>query len=110
MAMFVFNLALFTAITLTVCARFIIHPGTFMHAFTNPHEGFFFTTFWLTIATIITNTTAYGIPNSRPWLITTLRIAFWVYTGCATLVAFFYYHLLFTVKKLVRPTHSLNAG
>ncbi|KAE8453911.1 hypothetical protein EG329_007687 [Mollisiaceae sp. DMI_Dod_QoI] len=97
---FIFNLFLFTAVTIVMCARFIIHPGTFTHSLTNPHEGFFFATFWLTIATIISNSTAYGIPNSGPWLITALRIAFWIYTVCATLLAIFYYHVLFSVKKL----------
>ncbi|KAF4628369.1 hypothetical protein G7Y89_g9788 [Cudoniella acicularis] len=81
--------------------RFILHPGTLTHALTNPHEGFFFATFWLSLATMVTNTTAYGIPNSGPWLITALRVTFWVYTVCTTLVAIFYYHVLFTVKKLV---------
>ncbi|CZR52138.1 related to C4-dicarboxylate transport protein [Phialocephala subalpina] len=100
-AIFIFNLLLFTCVTITMCARFILHPGTFTHSLTNPHEGFFFATFWLTIATIISNTTAYGIPNSGPWLIVALRIAFWIYTVCATLLAIFYYHVLFTVKKLV---------
>ncbi|KAF8857354.1 hypothetical protein BDZ45DRAFT_623825 [Acephala macrosclerotiorum] len=98
---FVFNLFLFAAVTATMIARFIIHTGTLTHSLTNPHEGFFFATFWLTIATIISNTTAYGIPNSGPWLIDALRIAFWIYTVCATLLAIFYYHVLFTVKKLV---------
>lgn len=100
-AIFVANLFLFTGVTITITARFIMHPGTFTHAFTNPHEGFFFATFWLSLATMITNTTAYGIPNSGPWLITALRIAFWIYTALVTLVAIFYYHVLFTVKKLV---------
>ncbi|KUJ15930.1 uncharacterized protein LY89DRAFT_587418 [Mollisia scopiformis] len=98
---FIFNLFLFTAVTIAMICRFVIHPGTFTHSLTNPHEGFFFATFWLTIATILSNTTAYGIPNSGPWLITAIRIAFWVYTVCATLLAIFYYHILFTVKKLV---------
>lgn len=100
-AIFVFNLFLFTAITCVMIARFIIHPGTLTHSLSNPHEGFFFATFWLTIATVISNTTAYGIPNSGPWLIDALRYAFWIYTVCATLLAIFYYHVLFTVKKLV---------
>ncbi|CZR60657.1 related to C4-dicarboxylate transport protein [Phialocephala subalpina] len=99
--LFVFNLFLFTAVTATIIARFIIHPGTFTNSFTNPHEGFFSATAWLTIATMISNTTAYGIPNSGPWLIDALRFAFWIYTVCATLHAIIYYHILFTVKKLV---------
>jgi tellurite resistance protein TehA-like permease len=99
--MFFFNLFQFTMVTLIMCARFIIHPGTLTRSFTNPHEGFFFATFWLTVATIISNSTAYGIPDTGPWLITALRVVFWLYAVCTTLVAVFYYHLLFTVKKLV---------
>lgn len=100
-AMFIFNLVLFTCITIAITTRFMMHPGTFKKAFSNPHEGFFFATFWLSFATIITNTTAYGIPNSGPWLIVALRVAFWAYTVITTLIAIFYYHVLFTVKKLV---------
>ncbi|QSZ32398.1 hypothetical protein DSL72_001972 [Monilinia vaccinii-corymbosi] len=99
--MFVTNIALFLIITGLMIARFIIHPGTLKHAFTNPHEGFFFATAWLTLATLMTNTTAYGIPNTGPWIIGALRIAFWAYTVCATILAIVYYHVLFTVKKLV---------
>jgi tellurite resistance protein TehA-like permease len=58
-AIFILNLFLFTCVTITICSRFILHPGTFSHSLTNPHEGFFFATFWLSIATMITNTTAY---------------------------------------------------
>lgn len=100
-SMFILNISLFTAINITMCSRFIIHRGTFTRAFTNPHEGFFFATYWLTIATIITNTTAYGIPNAGPWLITALRIAFWVYTFFTSILAISYYSLLFSLKKLV---------
>jgi len=49
-----------------------------------------------------------GPPKVKPsgtsagqWLIAALRYAFWAYTICATLLAVFYYHVLFTVKKLV---------
>jgi tellurite resistance protein TehA-like permease len=98
---FVFNLFLCTAVTITMCVRFYVHPVTFTHSMTNPHEGFFFATFWLSLATMITNTTAYGIPNSGPWLLVALRYAFWAYTVCATLLAILYYHVLFTIKKLV---------
>ncbi|KAI6716036.1 hypothetical protein JHW43_001420 [Diplocarpon mali] len=99
--LFVLNIIFFTAVTGTMITRFIVHPGTLTKAFTNPHEGFFIATFFLTIATMISNTTAYGVPNSGPWLITALRYAFWIYTFAATLLAIFYYHLLFCVKKLV---------
>ncbi|CAG8949124.1 hypothetical protein HYFRA_00004745 [Hymenoscyphus fraxineus] len=100
-AMFVLNLFFFTAVTSLLIARFILHPGTLYQSLVNPHEGFFMATFWLTVATMITNTTAYGIPNSGPWLVEALRIAFWVYTILVSIVAVAYYHVLFTVKALV---------
>jgi hypothetical protein len=102
--MFVFNLFLFTAITTTMCIRFYLHPHTLKLAFTNPHEGFFVATFWLSLATMMTNTTAYGVPKSGPWIVTALRVAFWIYTVCSTLHAIIYYHVLFVVKKLVRSS------
>ena len=101
--MFIFNLCLFTAITITMITRFILHPGTLIHSFINPHEGFFFATFWLTLATILSNTTTYGLPatGKAPWLLTALRISFWAYKICATVFAIGYYYVLFTVRKLV---------
>ncbi|KAH6666733.1 voltage-dependent anion channel [Halenospora varia] len=100
-AMFVINIIIYLTLTTIMITRFIVHPGTLWHALSNPHEGFFFATFWLSLATMITNTTAYGIPNSGPWLITALRIAFWIYTTCATLLAIFHYYVIFNAKALV---------
>jgi C4-dicarboxylate transporter/malic acid transport protein len=100
---FILNLCLFTVITITIIARFTLHPGTLIHSLINPHEGFFFATFWLTLAAILSNTTAYGLSatNNVPWLLTALRISFWAYTICATVFAIGYYYVLFTVRKLV---------
>ncbi|KAF5868189.1 putative malic acid transport protein [Botrytis fragariae] len=100
-AMFVINIMVFLTIVGLLIARFTMYPGTFTHSLTNPHEGFFFATGFLTMATMMTNATAYGIPNTGPWLIGALRLAFWLYTIGATLLAIVYYHILFTVKKLV---------
>ncbi|KAF7956116.1 hypothetical protein EAE96_005036 [Botrytis aclada] len=100
-AMFVINIMVFLTIVGLLIARFSMYPGTFTHSLTNPHEGFFFATGFLTMATMMTNATAYGIPNTGPWLIGALRLAFWLYTIGATLLAIVYYHVLFTVKKLV---------
>jgi C4-dicarboxylate transporter/malic acid transport protein len=99
--MFVINIIAFLIITTMMIIRFMMHPGTLKHALSNPHEGFFFATFWLTIATMITNSTAYGIPATGKMLIEPLRIAFWIYLVCASILAIVYYHVLFTVKKLV---------
>ncbi len=98
---FVTNIFFFLTITALMITRFLVHPGTFSHAFMNPHEGFFAATFWLSFATMISNATAYGIPSTGPWLIVALRYAYWIYTVCATLHAVIYYYILFTGHKLV---------
>lgn len=99
--MFVLNIILFITFSVIMWLRFMMHSGTFTKALANPHEGFFFATFWLTVATMMNNATIYGVPNTGPWLIEGLRIAFWTYTVIVMLIAIFYYHVLFTVKKLV---------
>ena len=100
-AIFILNIGLFLTWTTLITIRFMMHPGTLKNAFTNPHEGFFSATVWLTIATMINNTVAYGVPQTGGALVEPLRIAFWTYTICATTHAVVYYHVLFTVKKLV---------
>jgi len=99
--LFVFNIIYFLTLTSIMVVRLMMHPGTLKKALANPHEGFFFATFWLTIATMITNTTAYGVPATGNLLIEPLRIAFWIYTFCVTILGIVYYMVLFNVKKLV---------
>lgn len=36
-------------------------------------------TFFLTISTLISCIQKYGYPSTGPWLVTTLRILFWIY-------------------------------
>ncbi|KAK4696756.1 hypothetical protein P7C71_g1218, partial [Lecanoromycetidae sp. Uapishka_2] len=42
----------------------------------------------------------YGVPSTGPWLITTLRILFWMYVTITFSTAVLQYHLLFTGKGL----------
>ncbi|CZS92018.1 hypothetical protein WAI453_000037 [Rhynchosporium graminicola] len=98
--MFLLNIFFFICVTSAMITRFIIYPEIFISCFTNFHEGVFSATFWLTCATMITNTVAYGVPKSGPWLIEALRIAFWIYTVCATLHAIIYYQIIFVNQQL----------
>ena len=98
--MFLMNIFFSLGVPSAMIARFMIYPEIFTSCFTNFHEGVFSATFWLTCATMITNTVAYGIPNTGPWLIEALRIAFWVYTICATLHATIYYQIIFVNQQL----------
>ncbi|CAD6503199.1 BgTH12-02867 [Blumeria graminis f. sp. triticale] len=101
LGLFVINVILFITFTALMIARFIIHPGTLRHAFLNPHEGFFSATFWLTLATMMSNSTAYILPHAGSWLPVVLRYSFWTYTALVTAHAIFYYNILFTHHKLV---------
>lgn len=101
MGIFFVNILLFLTFTGLMIARFTIHKGTFRHAFINPHEGFFSATFWLSIATMLSNSTVYGIPHAGPWLPIALRYAFWAYTLLVTVHSIVYYNVLFTHHKLV---------
>lgn len=81
--------------------RFAKHPGTLKESLKHEREGLFFGPFWLSVATIITGTQKYVIQSldqdhsMRPWLLTSIAIAFWVYTACTFLVAVFQYSYLF---------------
>ncbi|POS83549.1 hypothetical protein EPUL_006585 [Erysiphe pulchra] len=99
-SVFILNIFLFFIITGLMIARFRIHEGTFRHAFVNPHEGFFSATFWLTLATMMSNSTVYGVPHAGPWLPTALRYGFWAYTVLVTVHSVIYYNILFTYHKL----------
>ncbi|KAI1001295.1 hypothetical protein K3495_g6906 [Podosphaera aphanis] len=101
MSLFIMNIIIFFTITVLMITRFCIHRGTFYDAFLNPHEGFFSATFWLSFATMMTNSTAYLVPNTGPWILTVLNYSFWIYTFCVTLHSIFYYNLLFTHPRLV---------
>jgi tellurite resistance protein TehA-like permease len=42
----------------------------------------------------------YGVPHCGPWLVTTLRVLFWIYAACTFLSAVGEYFFLFTGKPL----------
>jgi C4-dicarboxylate transporter/malic acid transport protein len=98
--MLIFN---FTMITL----RFILNPGALASSLTHPTESLFFPCMWLSLAVLLLNVQAFGVPSSGPWLITTLRILFWTYLACTLVVAIGHYHALFTAGKHV-SIHSMT--
>ena len=99
-ALFIINIILYVSFLCIIITRFGIHRGTFKQSLANPHEGLFLAIMVLSISTIITNTTLYGLPNTGPWLITALRIAFWIYVAISTILTIGYYYMLFTIHTL----------
>ena len=49
---FIFDIVLFVAFSATICARFIIHRGTFTSALQHPTESLFVATFFHSIVNI----------------------------------------------------------
>ncbi|EDU50671.1 TehA Tellurite resistance protein [Pyrenophora tritici-repentis] len=107
---YIFNLMLFTAVTMTLILRFTKYSGSFKASISHEREGLFLGPFFLSIATIITGTQKYVIeayemdhPN-RAWAVTTMAVAFWAYTFITFFLASFQYSFLFCSH-----TYKLNS-
>lgn len=100
MVLLLFNL---TMITL----RFIMNPGALKSSLTHPTESLFFPCMWLSFAVLLMNVQAYGVPACGPWLVTTLRVLFWIYVACTLIVGIGHYHILFSAGKHM-SIHSMT--
>ncbi|KAL2177445.1 voltage-dependent anion channel-domain-containing protein [Thermothelomyces heterothallicus CBS 202.75] len=106
LAVFVVNIVLFVLVTSAQIARFVLFPGTFARSLGHPREGFFFPTFFLSVATLITCTQRYCVPEDAAearaaagtllWL---LRAAFWTYLVLTTCVAVGQYSYVFSAHS-----------
>lgn len=97
---FVLTLVIFALTTIGISTRFILFPGTLSASLLHPTESLFFPTFWLGIATILSNIQNYGVSHTGDWLSYTMLVLFWIYTACTFIVGVAHYHLLFTQKAL----------
>ncbi|KAI0206149.1 C4-dicarboxylate transporter/malic acid transporter [Astrocystis sublimbata] len=92
---YVFNLALFTTLLGLTIARFILHPGTFKASITHPRESLFLPTFFLALATVITSTERYVMPENDVPLRWVILSAFWAYLLVTLILAVGQYSFLF---------------
>ncbi|KAI0202420.1 voltage-dependent anion channel [Astrocystis sublimbata] len=79
--MFILNLALFLIFCWAMATRFILHPHQLKRSLTNPPEPFYFSSFWVSLETIIICTQRFGVPHCGPWLIVAVRVLFWIYAA-----------------------------
>ncbi|KAF4470152.1 C4-dicarboxylate transport mae1 [Fusarium albosuccineum] len=77
-----------------------------LNSLMHPTESLFFPCSLLSIATILVNTAAYGLPATGSWLATALRVCFWIYTAISTLSAIVQFFVLFNGAHL--PIHSMT--
>ena len=97
---FILDLVLLLSFTTIMIARFVWHPWRFTKSLHHPPEGLFFGSFWVSIALVLNCMQQYGVPSCGPWLVTALKILFWIYAACALLVAIFQYCTLFVEEKI----------
>ncbi|KAF7558835.1 hypothetical protein G7046_g5330 [Stylonectria norvegica] len=103
---FVLTLILFACLVVGITIRFARTPPALRASLMHPTESLFFPCFLLSVATILTNTAAYGVPSAGPWLPTALRVCFWLYVALSTLSAVVQFYLLFNGAHL--PIHSMT--
>ncbi|KAF4452763.1 hypothetical protein F53441_4475 [Fusarium austroafricanum] len=103
---FILTLVIFAAVVLGLVLRFATTPNALRKSLMHPTESLFFPCSLLSVATIIANAAAYGIPAAGPWLATTLRVCFWIYAAITLLSAIVQFYVLFTGAHL--PIHSMT--
>ena len=101
MVFYVLNLVLFTLVCTGMVLRFLYHNGDFAASLKHEREGFFFPTFWLSIATIITSTQRYVVPVNDPdiTMIWAIQVAFWGYALFTFLLAIGQYSFVFAAHS-----------
>ncbi len=106
LAVYAINIALFVLVTAAQATRCVLFPGTFTRSLSHPREGFFFPTFFLSLATIITSTQRYCVPEdpevaraTSGGLLMVLQIAFWIYVAATTVLAIGQYSFVFAAHS-----------
>ncbi|PPJ59790.1 hypothetical protein CBER1_04369 [Cercospora berteroae] len=103
---YILDIVIFLLLCSGIAARFILYPGTLRKSLMHPTEALFFPTFWLAAVNVVIGTQVYGVETLRrgdagrggEWLITTLRVLFWIYLAITFLVAVLQYLYLFSAK------------
>ncbi|KAM5352592.1 hypothetical protein ACJ41O_005314 [Fusarium nematophilum] len=103
---FILTLAIFVLLVVGLVVRFSTTAAALKNSLMHPTESLFFPAFLLSMATILTNTAAYGLPSAGSWLAAALRVCFWLYAGLSTLSAVVQFYVLFNGAHL--PIHSMT--
>lgn len=103
---FILLLVMFVTLCLGLVIRFIATPSALRSSLMHPTESLFFPCSLLSVATILSNTAAYGLPATGPWLAVALRVCFWVYAAISTLTAIIQFYVLFNGAHL--PVRSMT--
>lgn len=100
LVVYIITLILFTLVTGCLATRFFLYSGQFKASITHEREGFFFPTFFLTLATLITSTYRYAVPPGDTHLNWGIQVAFWSYMVATMALAIGQYSYVFRVHNL----------
>ncbi|KAK1251142.1 hypothetical protein MKX07_005697 [Trichoderma sp. CBMAI-0711] len=114
------NIVLFLTNCVLISMRFYFRPGSLTKSFTDQVESLFIPAFFVrcspffetnflyiaSIAVILTNICQYGAPHCGVWLLKTLQILFWIYTGLSAAASAGLYLILWST--LVFPIHMMT--
>ncbi|OBS24322.1 hypothetical protein FPOA_04867 [Fusarium poae] len=103
LAVYIINILLVVAICSAMLLRFFFNPGDMSKSITHEREGFFFPTFFLTLATLITSTQRYAIPDNDETLAWAIQVAYWGYVVLTVLLAVGQYSYVFAAHNFVFP-------
>ncbi|KAK7431284.1 hypothetical protein QQZ08_002055 [Neonectria magnoliae] len=104
LAIYIINIMIFSAVTITMTMRFLLHRGDFVRSITHPREGFFVPTAFLSVATLITSTDRYAIPQDNDNLIWAVQATFWVYVMATIALAIGQYSYVFAAHSFKLQT------
>ncbi|KAK8139432.1 Malic acid transport protein [Apiospora sp. TS-2023a] len=96
---YILNIIIFTLLCAGMVTRFLLHKGDFARSLSHEREGFFFPTFFLSIATLITSTQRYAIPDNDTALIWAIQTAFWLYVIVTLMLAVGQYSYVFAAHN-----------
>ncbi|KAK8115362.1 voltage-dependent anion channel-domain-containing protein [Apiospora kogelbergensis] len=97
---YILNVIIFAVLCTGMLTRFLLHRGDFAKSISHEREGFFVPTFFLSLATLITSTQRYAIPDNDTALIWAIQTAFWLYVIMTLLVAVGQYSFVFAKHNL----------
>ncbi|KAH7126477.1 C4-dicarboxylate transporter/malic acid transporter [Dactylonectria estremocensis] len=99
MAVYIINILIFVSVCSAMLMRFFFNPGDMAKSLTHEREGFFFPTFFLSIATLITSTQRYAIPDNDTTLAWAIQVAFWGYVILTLMLAVGQYSYVFAAHS-----------
>lgn len=97
---YILDLVLFALFTCLIALRFFLVPAKLPASLHHPVEGLFFGAYWVSVSLILNCMQSYGVPSCGPWLVSAIRVLFWMYCAVVLLVAIFQYFVLFQNERL----------